>query len=156
MPGLAGARDAEVVLSDGDHIRNLLGRYCDLMDAADFDGVGELFAHGCLADEHGTVLAQGAEQVAGFCESTVQIHDGLPRTKHLVLNTTLEVASDVAGSVTARSSYLVLQALDGLPLQPVITGRYVDRFERTAGEWRFAERRFLVDLVGDLSRHLRR
>ena len=154
MPGLTDTREAEVVLSDGDHIRNLLGRYCDLIDGADFDGVGELFADGCLADEHGTVLAQGAEQVAAFCASTVRLHDGLPRTKHLVLNTTLEVAREVAGSITARSSYLVLQSLEGVPLQPIITGRYVDRFERTGGGWRFVERRFVVDLVGDLSRHL--
>lgn len=142
------------MLSDGDHIRNLLGRYCDLMDAADFEGVGELFTDACLADEHGALLAQGAEQVAAFCASTVHLHDGRPRTKHLVLNTVLQGADD--GSVTARSSYLVLQAVKGLPLQPIITGRYVDRFERTAGGWRFAERRFLVDLLGDLSRHLRR
>ena len=30
--------------------------------------------------------------------------------------------------VTARSSYLVLQAVEGFPLQPIVTGRYVDRF----------------------------
>ncbi len=60
----------------------------------------------------------------------------------------------------------MLQATDDLPLQPIITGRYVDRFSRTvgdapaggpapAGAWHFVERRFAVDLVGDLSHHLR-
>jgi hypothetical protein len=75
----------------------------------------------------------------------------------------LEPAAD--GTVTARSSYLVLQAVDGLSLQPIITGRYVDTFAPGPGGggggdhgddgWHFVERRFLVDLVGDLSRHLR-
>jgi hypothetical protein len=37
------------MLGDGDHIRNLLGRYCDLMDAGSWDAVGELFAEGVLA-----------------------------------------------------------------------------------------------------------
>lgn len=63
------------------------------------------------------------------------------------------------GSITARSSYVVLQALDGFPLQPIITGRYVDRFARTHtddGSWHFLERRFHVDLVGDLTHHLAR
>jgi len=49
----------------------------------------------------------------------------------------------------------VLQATDALPLQPIITGRYRDRFARDdVGGWRFAERRFFVDLVGDLREHL--
>jgi hypothetical protein len=65
-----------------------------------------------------------------------------------------EPAAD--GTVEARSSYLVLQAVEGVPLRPIITGRYVDRFARSAdGGWHFVERAFVVDLVGDLSRHLR-
>jgi hypothetical protein len=57
--------------------------------------------------------------------------------------------------LVARSSYVVLQAVDGFPLQPIIAGRYVDRFERDGTGWHFSERRFLVDLTGDLSHHLR-
>lgn len=153
-------------MTDGDRIRNLLGRYCDLMDAGDWPGVGALFARGRLADEHGVELAAGAEAVAAFYAAGTQVHDGSPRTKHLVANTVLDdPAAD--GTVTARSSYLVLQAVDGLALQPVITGRYVDSFAPgttgtgTAtggsgpGGWHFVERRFAVDLVGDLSHHLR-
>jgi hypothetical protein len=57
--------------------------------------------------------------------------------------------------VWVRSSYTVLQAVESTPLQPIIAGRYRDRFVRGADRgWRFAERRFVVDLVGDLSRHL--
>ena len=141
-------------MEPGDAVRNLLGTYCDLVDAGDWDAVGALFADGALADEHGTVLAAGAEAVAGFYRSGTRLHDGSPRTKHHVTNTVLD-APAADGSVTARSSYLVLQAVDGFPLQPIITGRYVDRFEPAGDGWRFAERRFLVDLVGDLSHHLR-
>jgi hypothetical protein len=91
--------------------------------------------------------------VAAFLRGTVALHEGSPRTKHLVLNTVIEPAA--AGSAKARSSFLVLQALDGFELRPIITGRYFDRFERTgAGAWHFAERRFVVDLTGDLSRHM--
>ena len=38
--------------------------------------------------------------------------------------------------------------------QPIIAGRYHDRFVRDDGVWRFAERRFFIDLVGDLGHHL--
>jgi hypothetical protein len=141
------------VLSDGDLIRNLLGRYCDLMDAGDWEGIGLLFAAGALSGPDGSVLAQGAEEVAGFYERGTQLHDGSPRTKHLVLNTVLELDADEA---MARSSYLVLQALEGESvLRPMIAGRYVDSFERADdGGWRWRERRFAVDLAGDLSQHL--
>ena len=144
-------------MTDGDHIRNLLGRYCDLVDAGDWPGVGALFARGRLVTDDGTELAAGAEAVAAFYTRGTQLHDGSPRTKHLVSNTVL-AAPATDGTVEARSSYLVLQAVDGLPLQPIITGRYVDRFAReggTDGGWYFAERAFGVDLVGDLSHHLR-
>jgi hypothetical protein len=140
------------VLSDGDRIRTLLGQYCERIDAGDFEGVGALFVRGRLADEHGKELARGAAGVAAFFASTEQLHDGSPRTKHLVLNTAIE--EEDAGMLVARSSYLVLQAVDGFPLQPIITGRYVDRFERDGTGWHFSERRFLVDLTGDVSHHL--
>ncbi len=46
------------MLSDTDRIRNLLGTYCERIDAGDFDGVGALFGAGALADEHGAELAR--------------------------------------------------------------------------------------------------
>ncbi len=55
---------------------------------------------------------------------------------------------------TARSAYVVFQATDGLPLQPIVSGRYLDRFAGTAEGWAFTERTITVDLVGDLSHHL--
>jgi len=142
-------------VTDGDRIRNLLGRYCDLMDAGDWPGIGALFARGRLVTDDGTELAAGDAAVADFYARGTQLHDGSPRTKHLVVNTVLDEPA-VDGTVEARSSFLVLQAVEGVPLRPIITGRYVDRFGRDGdGGWYFVERAFAVDLVGDLSRHLR-
>jgi len=45
--------------------------------------------------------------------------------------------------------------LPDLPLQPIVSGRYHDCFERSDGQWRFVERRVRTDLVGDVTRHLR-
>jgi hypothetical protein len=61
---------------------------------------------------------------------------------------------DAEGTATARSYWMVLQAVPGIPLQPILAGRYHDRFERSSGTWRFAERRYLVELVGDVSHHM--
>ena len=142
------------MLSDGDHVRNLLGRYCERLDAGDFAGVGTLFVDGRLATDDGVVLATGADEVAEFYRRGTKLHDGAPRTKHLVVDTVLDPAED-GTSIVARSSYVVLQAIEGqLALQPIIAGRYVDAFDRAASGWTWVERRFAVDLLGDLSHHL--
>lgn len=144
------------MLGAGDRIRNLLGEYAARIDAGDFDGVGALFAQGSLAaGDDGPPFATGAEEVAAFYRAGTQLHDGSPRTKHLISGTVLSEADD-EGRIVARSSYVVLQAVDGLALQPIIAGRYVDTFAPEVGAgWHFVERRFHVDLIGDLSRHLR-
>ena len=143
------------MLTDGDVLRNLLARYCSLVDSASWDEVGALFADGWLATEDGTVLARGAEEVAAFYGRGTRLYEGSPRTKHVVANVELSYDDD-GSSAVARSSYVVLQAVDGaLPLQAIITGRYVDTFVRVgAASWQWQERRFAVDLVGDLSHHL--
>ena len=49
----------------------------------------------------------------------------------------------------------MFQQADGSPLQPIIAGRYHDRFTRIDGTWRFTHRDYsLSDLFGDLTRHL--
>jgi len=141
------------VLTDADHIRNLIGRYCDLMDAGDFEGIGALFIEASLAAGEGEPFARGPDEIAAFFARGTQRHDGALGTKHLVTNIVID-EPDASGTVLARSSYLVLQGVEGLPLQPIITGRYHDRFAKGAGGWYFTERRFFVDLVGDLSHHL--
>lgn len=141
------------MLSDGDEIRNLLGTYCRLIDAGDFDGVGRLFAGATLCTEDGTVIAAGAHQVADLYAGMTRRHeDGTPLTQHIVANTILEpIASD---SIRATSNYVVFQVTETLPLQPIVTGTYVDTFVRSDGTWRFAERRFTLGRLGDLSQHL--
>jgi hypothetical protein len=62
---------------------------------------------------------------------------------------------DAAGRADARSYFTVFQATAKVPLQAIVAGRYHDRFVRTDGRWRFADRLVFMDLTGDLSDHLR-
>lgn len=144
------------MLSDGDRIRNLLGTYCELIDRADYEGVAALFDDdGVLAAEDGTELARGTPAIAEHFRGLIKLHDGEQRTKHLVTNTVLSEDGEV--EITARSSYVVLQATAELPLQPIIAGRYLDRFRRSDdGSWCWAERRYAADLVGHLSQQIGR
>ncbi len=132
-------------------IRNLLGRYCELMDAADWEQVGRLFADAELIGPGGETVADGAAAVTALYERGTRLHAGRPGTRHLTANTIIEVDGDTA---VARSSYVVFQGGPGIALQPIITGRYRDEFLNDDGTWRFARRQFFVDHVGDLSRHL--
>jgi hypothetical protein len=136
-------------------IRNLLGTYCELIDSGDFAGLGELFAGAVLRDEAGNETAQGRDGVVALYTATTRRHpDGTPRTRHLTVNPIIHVDA-AAGTATARSAYVVLQATDEVALQPIISGRYRDRFARLdGGGWAFTERTFTVDLVGNLSDHL--
>jgi hypothetical protein len=132
-------------------IEGLIFTYAERLDAGDLDGVADLFADGGFGGPGDTPLARGRQAVLDVLSSTVRIHpDGTPRTAHITTNVMVETSQR---SATARSRFTVLQAVGGL-LQPIIVGRYQDRFAQLEGLWRFQERRVVTDLVGDLSQHL--
>jgi 3-phenylpropionate/cinnamic acid dioxygenase small subunit len=135
-------------------IEQLLYAYAERIDAGDFAGVGALFADGEIrAADRGPSL-RGADAVRRLYEATVRLYaDGTPRTKHVTTNAIIQV-DEAAQAATARSYFTVLQQLDDFPLQVIVAGRYHDAFRCVDGAWRFGVRRMLVDLQGDLSRHL--
>jgi hypothetical protein len=140
-------------------IRNLLGSYCELMDAGDIEALSALFEHGQLSDDAGNVFCTGSEQMAAMWHKQTILYNGSPRTRHITANPIIEV-DETAGTARVRSSYIVFQGIDGpgdgeLTIKPIITGRYLDRFARSAeGTWHWRERSYGVDQLGDLSHHL--
>ena len=135
-------------------IEHLIFRYAECIDAGDFDGVADLLAEATVGGIDDPDGVHGREAVSRlFSTTTVRHEDGTPRTKHVTTNVIVEVHED-GTSATARSYFTVLQALPGMALQPIVAGRYRDRFALGPAGWTFTERRFGVDLVGDVSRHL--
>jgi 3-phenylpropionate/cinnamic acid dioxygenase small subunit len=134
-------------------IENLIAAYAELVDGGDFTGLGTLLADATFTGS-GTPVS-GPDAIEKMFSNTLIIYDdGTPRTKHVTTNIAIELDEE-AGTAVSRAYFAVLQALPGLPLQPIVSGRYHDRFERSAGRWRFAERQVRIDLTGDVSRHLR-
>ena len=120
----------------------------------DFEGVGDLLADATFTGDAGSV--SGRDAIEKMLRENVMVYeDGTPRTKHLKPNFAIEVDEE-SGTAVSRSYFTALQALPDLGLQPIVSGRYYDRFERRDGRWRFLERRVRTDLIGDMSRHLRR
>jgi 3-phenylpropionate/cinnamic acid dioxygenase small subunit len=134
-----------------DAIADLIHVYAERLDAGDLDGVASLFADATYGRAGGPARRGAAEVRAAL--AVVKLHDGSPRTKHVITNVIVEV-DDAAGTAAARSYFTVLQATASLPLQVILAGRYHDRFERIRSAWRFSERTIHVDLAGDLREHL--
>ena len=138
-------------------IENLLHTYALRIDAGDLAGVADLFEHGRVAaspDATPEQTFEGRDRVLSLYQGSARIYDdGSPHTKHVTTNSIIEVdaGSDLA---RARSYFTVFQQVEDFPLQPIISGRYRDTFHRIEGRWWFDARVMMVDLVGDLSRHL--
>lgn len=136
-------------------ITELIYTYAERIDAGDFAGVAELFADGKITVDGDVRGRRGRDEVLALYEhSTRRYPDGTPRTQHVTTNVVVRVDRGSA-TASARSYFTVLQAVPGeLALQPVVAGRYRDRFARGASGWHFAERHITVDLVGQLDHHL--
>jgi hypothetical protein len=144
-----------VVERAADAIPRLIYTYAERIDAGDFAGIGELFAHATLTFEGFGDAVTGREAIeALYARSTRRYEDGTPKTKHVMTNVIVD-AADGAADAASRSYFTVLQAVPGaLALQPVIAGRYRHSFDLVDGEWRVATMHVIIDLVGDLAHHM--
>ncbi len=134
-------------------IERLLYDYCSGIDTGDFESTARLFGDDGLYGLVGSGAARGAAQVLSMMRASVRTYDGVPRTRHVVTNVCIDVSDD-AESGTARSYVQVVHQAPGGPLGPIVVGTYLDRVHRVNGAWRFAERRMLLELTGDLTTHL--
>jgi ketosteroid isomerase-like protein len=127
-----------VSLSSERAIENLVSSYAFLNDDADFAGLGDLFADAvCTLDG---ITARGRQEVEALARNIVDVGaDGRSTTSHEITNIMIEV-DEVGGTAIGRAYWTLYQAVSGTPRQPVLSGRYLDRFERRDGRWRFAER----------------
>jgi hypothetical protein len=135
-------------------ITELLYRYAELIDAGDFDGVGQLLARATFGGT-GPQGVSGAGRIAKLFASTTRRypeHGNTPRTRHLVLNPI--VGFSAQRTATARSTFCVVQNTETVPLQPIVVGRYFDAFSCDDSGWYFTERKVEVQMIGDVSAHL--
>jgi hypothetical protein len=129
-----------------------------MFDAGDFDGVGALLGRADFGGAR-TPTMSGAQNIAGLFAITTRrfpeagsAGPGTPKTRHLVLNLIVEIVD--ADTATARSTFCVVQATEGVALAPIVVGRYYDRFARDADGWYYTERIADVEMLGDVSEHL--
>lgn len=141
--------------NDEQEIRNLLFAYTHRFDEGDFEGAAILFQYaqiivGALGEAVDYLgLLDNWRRMVMLCDGS-----GMPRTMHTCTNAIININLD-HGTARTRSYYVVYQQTDNLPLQAIVAGRYVDKFELVAGRWRFSQRDYrMMEMIGNISEHL--
>jgi hypothetical protein len=131
-------------LEDKDAIRELLARYCFLLDGYKLkEFAAFLFtADGEWISRNGT--AAGPEAIERLLRGLVPEPAPGKRRKHLTANILIELTGD---SATVVSNFLVVRDSETGPVIAV-AGTYDDTVVRTAEGWKFKSRRLSHDIAG--------
>jgi 3-phenylpropionate/cinnamic acid dioxygenase small subunit len=131
-------------LEDKDAIRELLARYCFLLDGFRLTEFAALFtADGEWISRNGN--ATGRDAIERLLRGLVPEPAPGRRRKHLTTNIVIELAGDRA-SVT--SNFLVVRHSEAGPAIAV-AGTYDDTVVKTGGEWKFKSRKLSHDIAGE-------
>ena len=137
-------------------IEQLLYKYPECADTGNFAGVGELFQY-CemVVPGQANYRAPSVEAYTAYYAKWVRKFpdSGTPKTRHVMSN--ISISMDGAPDRAKSRSYVsVFQGTDKLPLQPIVVGTYLDKFQKVDGKWRFVERFEDMELIGNCSEHL--
>lgn len=131
-------------LLDRQAILDCLNRYARGLDRKDIELLKSAY-HPDAIDHHGPLGDFTADSL---------VTDWLVRdadrvfSHHLLLNSSIEVTGDVAHGETYFQLVIGIKAelvTDDRPALTLSGGRYIDRFERRAGEWRIARRVLIAE-----------
>ena len=125
---------------DREAIRDLVWRYCRAVDRRDFSALRELY-HPDALDEHGGMF-QGPAQA--FVDKLPEIMAAMEVVWHMTGNMLIEVRGDEAEGEIYTWSYHRADLGSG-PQDLIVGGRYLDRYRRQDGQWKFQHRKIVMD-----------
>lgn len=132
-------------MTDEMAITALVHSYAFLVDAGDVDAVAALFEQATWRSDASDVVRHGSAAVRPVYEQlTASV--AASRTKHLLTNLTVEVQPG-ATAASSRCDWSVLRSDTEDRLSVTLSGRYIDRFAKVDGRWRFADRLITTDPV---------
>ena len=123
-------------------IRDLVARYNANGDAGRNDEVLALFTPDAVMELPGRTLRGVNEIRSLFEEAGDRTGEGAGRAARFIRHFTATLQIDLESPEAARSRAYYLVVTDQGPDH---WGRYVDRYERQGGVWRFAHRKVTVD-----------
>ena len=128
-------------LRDELEVREVLTRYCRAIDRCDVELLKSVYWPDAT-DDH-VIFVGNAIEFADFVLPLLRQHTEC--TMHMIGNCWLQLDGDAACSETYVHAYHRLRTADGSKSEVTVGGRYLDRLERRKGEWRIAERKFVLD-----------
>lgn len=122
-----------------DALRDLAMRYCRAIDRRDRELLRSVY-HDDAVDDHGTLFCDSA---AAFIAQQDQIMAPFALTAHYICNMHWRLDGDRADGELYFLAYHRIE-------QPIVrhilvTGRYLDNYDRRAGIWKIARRRLVWD-----------
>jgi 3-phenylpropionate/cinnamic acid dioxygenase small subunit len=131
-------------LEDKDAIRELLARYCFLLDGYRLSEFAALFtSDGEWISRNGN--AKGPGGIEQLLRGLVPEPAPGRRRKHFTTNIVIELSGD---SATVISNFLVVRDSEAGPVVSV-AGTYDDIVVRTAEGWKFRSRKLSHDIAGE-------
>ncbi|MGB5077723.1 MAG: nuclear transport factor 2 family protein [Sphingorhabdus sp.] len=120
-------------------LTDLVMRYCRGIDRRDFALVRSLY-HDDATDDHGMMFQGSADDYVAWLPGTLNAFDC---TIHSITNSLFVVDGDVAEGEHNVQAFHRTKAPERQEL--TIFGRYLDRYERRDGLWKFAHRQLVFD-----------
>lgn len=120
-------------------LADLAARYCRGVDRRDFELVRSLY-HDDAVDRHGAMFEGGPDEFVAWLPELMAAFE---LTVHRLGQSVFAIAGDDAEG----EHYVTAYHRTHLPQRQEITinGRYLDRYRRADGVWKFAERRLVFD-----------
>ncbi|MCB2067378.1 MAG: nuclear transport factor 2 family protein [Erythrobacter sp.] len=120
-------------------LRRLVERYCRGIDRRDFALVRSLY-HDDAVDDHGSMFRGGPDAFVAWLPQAMAPWE---LTIHTLGNSVFAVAGDLAeGEHQVRAWHRTPGPDRG---EYIVHGRYLDRYARRAGEWKFLHRSLVFD-----------
>lgn len=136
-----GVRDAAITeLLDKQACTELVYRLARAIDRCD-EGLLKSVFHDDATDDHGLFHGRARD----FVPWVLGVLATMKRTQHCICNALIAVDGDQAFGESYFIAYHTLADESGKDRLMIAAGRYLDRFERRAGEWKIAHRQACYD-----------
>ena len=134
-------------LLDKQAIQELIHSYCNAADRRDYDKMRALY-HEDAKDDHGGFF-QGLAM--DFIDQLPAIQEPMEILHHNVTTVNIQLEARDGGAVYGEGEVYVLAyhkvATEQGAMDLLIGGRYLDRYEKRAGQWKFSHRAVVADWV---------
>lgn len=154
--------DPQTVM-DRMEITDLLGRYCRGLDRVDEETLRSIYHEDAIEDRGEGLFIGNAQDWVGW---TLSVLPAFKLTQHCIMNVLIDVQGNIAFGETYFQAYhrfgdaevnevhdtpaAQAQGPKSIawpegPTELILAGRYLDRFERRAGEWKISYRKMVCD-----------